>query len=405
MWAFVSLAMSAALLTAAPEVKLRTLDGKTHEGRLTALANDQATLETSSGTEQFPTQQVIAVEPVTAPAAKPKPATAWVQLTDGSQLTVADCLMQDKATLKLLNGTEVTCPAKSVAHVRLQEQDATIAGQWADILKVEAAGDLLVIRKGESIDYLEGVVKQIGAESATFVLDDMDVPVNRARIEGVVYFRPRAGSLPRTVLVFDDQQLGQLEVSSVALNDEGLLELKTPAGLEITRGWDQVRKLDFSLGKLQYLGDPRGVGDLIPESSAWIPYFGRGRESEQILFRPRANRGFKQGDPLRLGGESYARGLWIHSRTELVYRLRGQFRRLVTLAGIDDTMRGKGGHVHLVITGDDKTLFEKDITDQDEPLPLDLDVSGVNRLTILVDFGENSDIADHLVLCDVRVIK
>ncbi len=405
MWALVSLAVGASLLAASPDVKLRTLDGQMHTGRLTALAADQVTLETPSGTEQFPAEQVIGVEPATAPTGKPKPAEAWVQLIDGSALTLKDALVQDQATFKLLDGSEVTCAAKSVAFVRLKEQDAKIASQWAEILKAEPAGDLLVVRKGESIDYLEGVVKEVGAESAIFVLDGMDVPVNRTRVEGVIFFRPNRRNLPRTLVLLDDAQLGRLEVSGIQLNEAGQLEIETPAGLKLTRGWDQIRKLDFSLGKLQYLGDPRGVGDLIPESSAWIPYFGRGRESEQILFRPRANRGFKAGDPLRLDGESYARGLWIHSRTELVYRLRGQYRRLVTIAGIDDTMRGKGGHVHLVITGDDKTLLEKDISDQDEPLDLDLDVEGINRLTILVDFGENSDIADHLVLCEARVIK
>ena len=37
--------------------------------------------------------------------------------------------------------------------------------------------------------------------------------------------------------------------------------------------------------------------------------------------------------------------------------------------------------------------------------PLDLDVSGVRRLTILVDFGENLDTADHLDLAEARLVK
>jgi hypothetical protein len=59
----------------------------------------------------------------------------------------------------------------------------------------------------------------------------------------------------------------------------------------------------------------------------------------------------------------------------------------------------------LVIRGDDKVLLETTLTGAEGPKPLDLDLGGVRRLAILVDFGGEMDAADHLDLCNARIIK
>ena len=63
------------------------------------------------------------------------------------------------------------------------------------------------------------------------------------------------------------------------------------------------------------------------------------------------------------------------------------------------------GDVHVVISGDGKPLFEGDVRGSDEPRILDLDVAGIRDFEILVDFGGDLDIADHLDLADAKVIK
>ena len=50
-------------------------------------------------------------------------------------------------------------------------------------------------------------------------------------------------------------------------------------------------------------------------------------------------------------------------------------------------------------------LYRQAISGRDQPRTLDLDISGIRRLRILVDFGERLDIADHLHLCNARILK
>ena len=88
----------------------------------------------------------------------------------------------------------------------------------------------------------------------------------------------------------------------------------------------------------------------------------------------------------------------------MVYRLPGRFGRFKAIVGIDDSVR-PNGNVRLVISGDDRVLLEATIDGSDEPKPVDLDISGVRRLRILVDFGQRLDVADHLDLCEARIVK
>ena len=161
----------------------------------------------------------------------------------------------------------------------------------------------------------------------------------------------------------------------------------------------QLQKLDFSSSNSVWLGD------LEPESVQWRPYVDSKLPQPLLakLFHPHRDQTL-DGQPLSLGGRTYSKGLFIASRTEMVYRLVEDYRQLQAVVGIDDRVRD-GGNVQLVISGDGKELFSKAITGREEPFPLSVDVRGVRRLKILVDFGGEQDIADHLDLGDARLIK
>jgi hypothetical protein len=147
------------------------------------------------------------------------------------------------------------------------------------------------------------------------------------------------------------------------------------------------------------------LGDLEPESSHWTPYLGDANVSPAAaeFFRARADRS-PDGGPLRVGGKDYAKGLTLHSRTEISYRLPEKFHLFRAVLGIDDRLR-PGGNLRLVILGDERTLFEQTLSGKDAPRPVELDITGINRLKFLVDFGDDMDVGDWLDLCEARMLK
>lgn len=396
MW---TLALLAALTTNPPAVEARTLSGETLSGALTQLSGEQVTLQTAEGPKVLELQRLAQLTPqATAPATKPTPAV-WVQLVDGSTLLASEyTVAEGRAHLVTLGGQSVDLGTSDIATVRLQPGNEALAAQWARIVADAPESDLLVVNKEGTLDFHRGVVREVTPAAVQFQLDGDLLPVKRGKVFGLVYYHPRGRDLPAPLGRLTDVEGSTWAVKTLVLEGENL-RWTTTLDQEITRPLAAVARLDFSQGKIVYLSD------LEAESVRWTPYLG---STPALPFRaefaaPRKDTGL-EGAPLELNGKTYAKGLAIHSRTELEYRLPGAFRRLQATVGIDDAVRPRG-NVRLVIRGDGRVLYEGTVAGSDAPTPLDVDLQGVRVLAILVDFGEDMDVADHLDLGEARIVK
>jgi len=386
-------------LGAGPELNLETLEGRSHAGTLAQLDAEQLSLETPDGPLVLPLDQVRRL----TPARQPQPASAeprvWIALADGSRICAREFTSRaGKARIELLDGQTAEVSLAQVKHVRLQAADAAAQQEWHRLLDKQFDSDVLVIRKGEAVNYFPGVLHEVGSDTLSFELEGERMPVARSKVFGLIYHHAGepGGEEPRAMLA--DRSGSQWAVGRLELKGQSL-RVTTPAGVEIAVPLEALRWLDLSVGKVQYLSD------LEPASVEWTPFFGSGGEIPVLdrFFQPRKDTNLS-GRPLRLQGTEYRKGLCLHSRTEMIFRLPGEFRWFEAVAGIDDAVRPQG-HVRLVIHGDGRVLFDEQLGGRDQPRRIRLDIAGVRRLGILVDFGEDLDVADHLDLCEARVIK
>lgn len=110
------------------------------------------------------------------------------------------------------------------------------------------------------------------------------------------------------------------------------------------------------------------------------------------------------GGPLRLMGVAYERGLAVHSAARLAWRLDGAYRQLRAMVGISDEVAPEGDClVHL--EGDGRRLWSARLIGGEAPRRLELDLAGVQRLTLMVELGERFDIGDHALLADAQLIR
>ncbi|MCR4413423.1 MAG: NPCBM/NEW2 domain-containing protein [Thermoguttaceae bacterium] len=400
--------MSTALLVVVlasvqPIVDVEPLSGQSLRGTLVQLDGQGVTLETPKGRVAVEIDRLagISLAPSPTPAAPAAQPEVWVELIDGSLIVGTGFTVKDgKASLAPLGPEAARCEisTQDIRSVRFQAQSEALSAQWEKVLASEARTDVLVTRKGDVLDFYQGVAKNVTAEVVEFDMDGETVPAKRAKVYAIVYHHPAGRHVPEPLCSVVESSGSRWSCREVALR-EGRIEGTTPSGVKLARPASAVARIDFSRGKIVYLGD------LKPESVEWTPYFGLGKELpvRAAFYGPRVDRS-TTGGPLELDGKSYKKGLSVHSKTVLVYRLPDRFRRLTATVGIDDRVRPRG-HVQLVIRGDDRVLFEAPVSGSDPPRSIDLDVTGVRRITILVDFGADLDIADHLDLCDARLVK
>ena len=111
------------------------------------------------------------------------------------------------------------------------------------------------------------------------------------------------------------------------------------------------------------------------------------------------------GDPLQLKGQTYRKGLGVHSRTVLDYSLNNQYSNFAATVGIDDSSRGKGS-VTFVVSVDGKERLRENFDSARKPLPISISVAGAKTLRLLVDYGKDQlDFADHADWANARLTR
>ena len=120
--------------------------------------------------------------------------------------------------------------------------------------------------------------------------------------------------------------------------------------------------------------------------------------ADQNVAAPRFARNIV-GASLKVGTESFANGIGTFARSLLEFPLNGQFRRFTAKAGVDAVTEGRGSVV-FEIYGDGKKLWNSPtLSGLDAPKEIDLDLTGVDRLRLVVtDAGDGNkfDVADWL---------
>ncbi|MFZ1935057.1 MAG: NPCBM/NEW2 domain-containing protein [Thermoguttaceae bacterium] len=386
------------LTSATPSFEAATLDGRSVVGPIVALTPETLTIAAASGRVSIPTTKLLAVVPTEKPAAAGAPGVV-VQLADGSMIEAQQYLADgNRARITLAGGEVVEAPAATVQNVLCGAlQTPELRSDWARLTGMKTDADLLIVRSDAGLDYQKGIVHEVSEDVVRFDLDGKILPAKRAKVFGLTYHHGAPAKMPPAICRIRDAAGSLWMVRSLSLGEK--LQWTTPAGVSVAQSCENIARIDFSAGKLLYLSD------LEPDSIVWAPYFAAGQPPPAVkqFFAPRFDRGF-DSPVLRLGHVDYQKGIALRSRTELVYRLPERFGRFLAVAGIADAVR-PDGKVRLVVRGDDKVLFEAAFTGSDAPRPIDLDVTGVRRLTILADFDDGINRADHLLLCNARVSK
>ncbi len=377
------------LLAIAPDVEVTSLSGASASGSLQSLNKTVAKIKAGQTEKDLPLSNILNMR---FPKNRPQrslelPLT--VRLTDGS-LFPTQSLQSNERQVKVSGDQtgELILPARNVASIRFGALNSNIRDSWEKLLNGENTKDLLVVQKENVLDYIDGVVGSITEEKIQFFTGEDEVSVNRSRVFGVIYSRPPSPEVsPYCAIRLTDA--GVLNASAITFT--GTEFTATLLGGTRARFTPQsIANLDFSQGKVRYLSD------LEPRNIEYTPFF-------DTVWKYRKDR-HRDGGPLRVGGKEYTRGLYIHSKTLLQYRLKGDYRNFRAIMGIDESVPGIG-FVYVEIKGDGRILYSGNVRSSDSPVELNLDVDGVREFEVLVDFGDNLEICDHLDLCEARFIK
>lgn len=385
--------MALAVCCFSPPAEVSTLRGESRVGEWRGLTDGRVTLVIAGKEESVPLTEVLEIRFRGEPMKLDKP-SAIVALWDGSKFGASHAQITEKR-IHFASGVlgELSLPQGLVANVRFSDRFDDDE-QWSKLVDRENKTDLLVIRKEQTLDYLDGVVVEVTDKSVKFLLDGEEVSTKRERVYGLIFARRTSPTKPAAIRL--ELGNGDILMSTSLSGTSSGVSVTTESKSKVELPIERLKLLDFSQGKVRYLSQdpPRDVK------------YTRGIQDGPAFVQDRA---FYASELKPIGMRAFARGLCIRPQTTLRYRLGGDYRRLQAIVGIDESVKDGNGDCDLVISGDGKQLLKLRLTSRDASRPIDLDVTDIVVLEIVVGFGgdaaTNVDLGDNLDLADAKLIK
>ena len=374
-------------------VELFTVDGERIRGRSAGADGTSIRVETGSadGGRTLPIDQVLSIGYPSRLARVPT-RNVEVALVDGD--TVAGSIVSgDEFDLRLRtdfgNLTIELDRVRGVSFPALRELGADTTS-----LDPSDEVDRLLKVSGDRLDVVEGTLIAFESDRLIFSGPVGDFPFPYDEVAAVLLMQDptaRAGDRGEDGIVqvhrTDRSRLtGKLiewGASSIRLESASLGEITLPIG--------GVATVSFFHSGVRYLSD------LEPSEVVETPYFG---DDSDFLFRYRRDRTVT-GAPLRIDGIRFRKGLGVHSRSRMTWKLDGQATRFHALIGLSDEVLGLPAPARVVfrVLVDGEIAFESPVLAAGQPprpIPA-VDLGNAKRMTLEVDFGDGTDAGDRAV--------
>lgn len=250
--------------------------------------------------------------------------------------------------------------------------------------------DVLHLANGDSVG---GTILAISKQQIELDSTVGNVQVARSGIASVSFnpdltYLPTPEKLHALVWLSDGSRL-----TATALDWNGTqLVLETPYGVRVEIDPSAVEQMQFLGGRLVYLSD------MEPQEYEHTPYL-------SVRWPYQRDRSVG-GNPIQLGGRTYAKGLGMHSASRLRYALDGRYQRFEATVGIDDETEGDGSVVFRVLVDGRERLATPVVRGADGPITLEpLDLTGAQTLELLVEHADYGDVQDHADWADARLVR
>lgn len=377
--------LSLLALTGLP-VRITPVSGEPYRAELQNVTADGVQVAVDGNEQTVPFSELSRIDR-REPSAIPEPSIG-VGLADGSRLRVEGVAIEgSSATLTLRQQEPLTVPVKQLQWIRFRPPSPAVDDAWLGLLGDPQANDILVIRReGDALDQVSGIVLGVDATNVRFDLGNRELPAPINRLEGIIF--GGTGRPAETAIRVVDTSGSQWAVASLESSGDGKsLELELPSGVRRTLPWEQVESLHFA-GNLQLLAAEQ------PVESRYDPLIELPVAAEKLAawLGPRAD------------GQ---RDLVLRSRSSVTYRVDPKHSTFATRIAPDGSVAAGSGCTVRVLA-DGQPAWSETVLPADAPRGVELNLNGVRRVTLEVDYGEGearSDAGDVIRFIEPRLLQ
>lgn len=405
-FSFVMLMHLANAVVHAGDFTITTLDGKTLECEVLELEEASASLAIAGKKESFKAEQIKQLRRSSIGSVVTDSfASISVRLRDGSELRAGDVHKDGKQIVLTQDGEKqdagkISIPEGEVEWIRFRETSANNQNQWNELIAATSKTDrLVVLRSGDVVDSVEGVVAGIDEKEVRFDFDGESIKAPKSKLLGVTFFAlAKKSYAPAKVIVksASGHMLNAAKLRKQSIDGKDILSITTSGAIDITIPWSDLSELDYSAGNLKL------CSELNPLESKWIgnkDYPGD-KEIAQKLFSPHVERYGTTGPTEATEESDYV----FLGSGEIVFRVpEGMARFQTTIAGAPGAQ--VRGWTTVIVKQEDEVIFQQSFRPEVERMPVDVPVSGNRRVSLITQPDDKRQAEDAIWWLQPRFVK
>lgn len=416
-----------------------TLSEKKITGDLTSIDAKQVVVQSKDGPVRVSVEkEVRLIDLVPPPASANPPAGTLVELTDGSQLfckpETGIAIDGNRVKLTLLEtNLQLDLPVTALSYALklkcLHDANMNVRehAEWKTCLQARKNHDMVCIWRESKVKNSEGkeeTVWRLNNPDGTFADKGEGTTLEFTTKSGVqrklnfnakltqawIFANKPDPAAPVQLCKLTDKDQNVLVVAKIEAQPNMPFRITTVSGAKLTYPRDQVCRLDFSKGRLEYLSDIEPIVEK--------PEPGADRWDRYRFFKEEDKRNKNlDGGILKIDGKEYPKGLNLPAPTNLLYKLNGEFKTFSCVIGVDDAVPGNS-QVEVVIEGDNgRKLWSAKVSrkgiafegrkpeEMKKSETVRLNIKDVQALRIRVRSVGLLDYGNHVDLADVKINK
>lgn len=282
---------------------------------------------------------------------------------------------------------EIDLPISAVSAILLQAEAAESLTRLTR-QAAQAQGDRVMLKNG---DELGGTFRGADPERVLLDRDGDEAELARGLVAAVVLDPSLAEYEPPTEFFVQTRLVDGSVIHAAALQSEDAhLRLSTRFGATLAVEESAVADLSPRNGRVLYLSDIEPVRAM---ARAFLDGALPWRRDRSLL-----------GEPLRVGGRTFEKGLGVGSYSELLFA-PGGFERFEATVALDEAA-GPEASVRFRVRVDGKEVFDSgEMLATSTPQNVSVPVAGAGELALVVEFESRGDVQDYADWCDARLVR
>ena len=258
--------------------------------------------------------------------------------------------------------------------------------------------DTIVVQTPDGLKMVAGIFEGIADGKALLNFKGATRKINLIKISAIILadLAPaQPQGLMSTIAMSRQNQINGV----IRTLSDGQLAISLTAEVSMSVPFERVQRIDIQTDNLVYLSAIKPVA-----------------VEQQTIFslqRSWQRNASIEGNPIRLNfyGDSgnrmtrqFAKGLGMQSYCSLQFANDKEFTRFKATVGIDAETNGRGDCVMKVVS-DGIPLWSSRVTAPQDPIEVDVDITGMQNIELIVEPGEQFDLADHADWASARFVK